>query len=123
MNYTAILLYKRPTYAENDSFELVFQLLNDLNTLQSDLSAFKFQAIITDDYYTLTKKDANYTDGADTQISVSADRVTVKVEADDTGSYEGTFVCELQMGKKADSTFRQTAYRGTLKIYEEELED
>lgn len=123
MNYTAILLYKRNTYIENDAFELTFQIFDQQNDLQTDLSAFKFKCMITNNAYSLTKKDVNYTGGSVDEISISADKVTVKIDTDDTNDYDGQYIIEFQLEKIADSTFRQTVYRNELNFCNEELED
>lgn len=123
MNYNAILLSKRSVYVENDAFDLVFQIYDDLNDLQTDLSAFKFKAFITNEGYDLTKKDVNYSGGSATQISISADKVTVHIVTDDTANYSGEYMIEFQLEKIADATFRQTVYKGTIKFIDEQLED
>ena len=123
MNYYAILLYKRKSYAENDAFELVFQIYSDQNELQTSLTDFKFQAKITNDFYSVTKQDINYTDGAVTQISISGDKVTVHIVTDDTTNFDGDYILEFQLEKILDATFRQTVYRGNIRFYSEELED
>jgi len=120
MNYSAILLFKREQYAENDAFELEFQVYSDQNDLQTDLSAFKFYCRITNDADVLNKKDANYSGGSDAQISVSSDKITVHVDSDDTNAYEGLYVLELQMTNKTTG-FRQTIYRENFEFFEEVL--
>lgn len=123
MNYYAILLYKRDFYAENDAIKLVFQVYNDLNTLQTNLSAFKIQAKISNGLQMITKQDANYDDGSDVQILVSDDKITVHIVTGDSDNFEGIYALELQIEKIADSTFRQTIYLGEIKFYTEVLED
>lgn len=122
MNYYAILLFKRKSYAENDAFEMTFQIYDEINNLQETLSSFKFSCIITNNSRAVTKYDANYDDGSSSQISVSGDKVTVHISTDDTNDFDGDFVLEFQLEDKV-SGFRQTVYRNQLSFYEEELED
>ncbi len=122
MNFYAILLYKRETYIENDAFELIFQIYDELNDLVTDLSIFKFQCIITNDAYSVTKKDENYSGGSTNEISVSNDKVTVHIDADDTNNFDGEYVLEFQLENKT-SGFRQTIFRKSLHFYKEKLEN
>ena len=124
MNYYVILLSKRNNFIQNDSYDFVFEIYDEQNNLITDLALFKFSAIITDDSYNVKKYDANYDDGADTQISVDDNgKVTVHIITDDTDNFDGDYIMELQMDLISDSTFRQTVYRQNLSFIDEELEN
>ena len=122
MNYTAILLYKRNEFIHNDAFDFVFEIYDSQNNLITDLDSLKFSAIITDDSYTISKYDANYSAGADSQISVANGKVTVHILTDDTNNFDGDYVMELQLENKSTG-FRQTVYRQNLNFIDEKLND
>lgn len=122
MNYSAIFLNKKNYYIENDAIKFTFQVYDEQNNLVSDLSTYKFAFRITNDANVKTKYDANYSGGSASQISVSSDKVTVHIIATDTADYYGTYIIELQMTRKLDTTFVQTIYRGLVEIIEEELD-
>jgi len=119
--YRALYLEGNKTFIENDSFSMTFLVLDEKNDIVSDLSDFKFACEISDGNYEVKKKDANYDDGDDSQISVSNGKITVNVSEDETDYFEGTFDIELQMINK-NTGDKYTIYQDTLEFVEEVLD-
>lgn len=113
MNYYAVLINKKEKYIESDAFDLIFEVYDESHTIVSDISTFKFICAITDSSHILTKKDANYSDGAATQISCTGSRVSVFINSEDTDDFDDIFTIELLMTHRTTAR-KQTLYYDTI---------
>lgn len=121
MNYQGKLLNKKEYYIERDAIVFNFIVLDENNTLITDLSAYKFKAELTDGGYQLLKHDTNYTEGGNSQILVTAAKITVYVATDDTSNWEGDFIIEVKMTHKTNGN-KFTIIKESLVFEIEELQ-
>lgn len=121
-NYRAVCLNQNLNLIENDACDLEFCIYDKNGDLVTDLSSYKFGAKLDNGGLELLKKDANYSDGADSQISVSGEIVTVHISSDDTDSWgEDWWSIILQMTEKSSGK-QFTVYRRKIGITSELLE-
>lgn len=121
-NYKAKYLQQTDMFLENDSFDMTFVIFDENYDIVTDLSGFKFKCEITDGSQEIKKRDANYADGADSQISVSGSKVTVHITGSDSDNFAGMdYVVELQMENKTSGNI-YTVYRKIIIFNEEELD-
>lgn len=110
-NYKAVLLQNSLRLIENDSAEFTFIIKDENGDLLTSLSAYKFGAQLDNGGLELKKKDSNYSDGSDSQISVSGEKITVYVDADDTDTWSNDWWSMiLQMTHKTTGA-RYTVFR------------
>ena len=115
-NFYSKYLQRKYKFVENQSIDFTFLVYDEYNDVLSntDLSDYKFYAYFTNDAEEITKYDANYDTGADTQISVSGKKVTVHLTEDETEDFEGYYELELIMVNKTSGNkyiiFRDRVY-------------
>jgi hypothetical protein len=121
-NFRAICLNKVAEIIENDAMDIKFCIYDENGDLVTDLSGKKFAFTLDNGGLELEKKDSNYTDGSDTQISVSGEIVTVHISSNETDTWgEGWWSMILQMTEI--STGKQyTVYRKKTGITSELLD-
>lgn len=117
--FRAIYLENNYEFLENDSADLTFVVYDSDNQLVEDLSPYKFYFLMDNGALELEKKDANYSDGSNSQISVLGHKITVHIEEEDTNNFEDDWwLTILRMTNKTTSN-RYTIFKKKINIYKE----
>ena len=112
-----IYLEKKNVFVEDESFQMTFLLKDDKNDplTSNNLSSYKFYAYLDNYGNQIIKKDANYTDGAATQVTTSGNTVIVYITEDETDGWNGKVDVEVVAVNKTDGN-KYVFYRDKLTV-------